>query len=221
MEWLKLSAKFTRDPKIVALSSKARWAYLHSLCEVADLETDGLYALPGKPSAAARELVGAGLWERVADGLYRIPVWAKWNPTKAQLDARRNASSNAARKRWASPQEPEPHSDPQSETDADIDREVDVENTPSASAEGKAGDDLGKTLLASDSQAQYLLEKLIDWDTEWRAIGNGGLIKLGRKYGAAIVTTALGFMREEYPVGVMQPYPYLESVCVRVQGLAS
>jgi hypothetical protein len=218
VEWFKLSAKFTRDPKIIALSPKARWAYLHSLCEIADHESDGLYRPEGKPNTISRELVTAGLWVPAAGGEYRVPVWTKWNPTKAQLDAKRNASSNAARKRWAQPRQPDSHS----QSDAEVDREVDVENPPSASAEGKRGrtenQALASVLLDADGRAQDLVRKLVEWDPAWaKATTNGALIGLGKVYGADVVLTALGFMREEFPNAIGAPYPYLESVCVRIQ----
>lgn len=216
MQWLKLSAKFTRDPKIGALPLKVRWAYLHSLCEVADLETDGVYRFEG-PAAVAAALVAAGLWEPTNGG-YLIPVWGKWNPSKAQLDAKRIASSNAARKRWAGPREPEPHSG----TDADLDTGSDSENLPSASAEGKRertqNQNLAAILLDADGRAQHLVRKLVDADPAWaKATTNGALIGLGNTYGADVVLTALGFMREEFPEAIGQPYPYLESVCIRIQ----
>lgn len=98
-------------------------------------------------------------------------------------------------------------------------------NHPSASAEGKTAGDAGtkssnqilaEILLDSSSTAQHLLRGLIAIDESWAEIDNAVLVKLGTKYGGEAVTMALGDLKDERR-GDVDPYPYLESVCVRVR----
>jgi hypothetical protein len=92
----------------------------------------------------------------------------------------------------------------------------------SASAEGKSAPKTTNQILASilldeSSTAQHFLRRLVEVDERWAEITPGVLIKLGRTYGAPTLVEALGYMREEGRGGI-DPYPYLESVCVRIDG---
>jgi hypothetical protein len=83
---------------------------------------------------------------------------------------------------------------------------------------------LAEALLDSSSTAQYLLSRLGD---EWEAVTPAVLMKLGKRYGAAVVTDALRGIRmqvggtplyqraELYIVGmtIHNPVGYLETVC--------
>ena len=62
----------------------------------------------------------------------------------------------------------------------------------------------------------YLLGRLQDDNPAWKSVTPGAVQKLAARYGFEAVTTALRDMRQELPPGVKRPYPYLESVCVRI-----
>lgn len=80
----------------------------------------------------------------------------------------------------------------------------------------KGDKELAEALLDSSSSAQYLLGRLVDADDKWEGITNGALMKLGRRYGARVVITALGFMREEEGAGAESAFALLDAVCRRV-----
>jgi hypothetical protein len=78
---------------------------------------------------------------------------------------------------------------------------------------------LAEALLDPSSTAQYLLSRL---GGEWEAVTPAVLMKLGKRYGAAVVTDALRSVRmmdtEAERIGgaalvVRNPVGYLEGVC--------
>jgi hypothetical protein len=104
VEWFKLSSKLPRDPKWKNLSPRAKVTLIEWACEVAEHETDGVFHLgKARPPSEVKELLAQGLVEKHPNG-YLIPAYLKWNRTKAEMDAdrnaRRNAASKAARTRW-------------------------------------------------------------------------------------------------------------------------
>jgi hypothetical protein len=84
---------------------------------------------------------------------------------------------------------------------------------------------LAEALLDPSSTAQYLLSRLGD---EWEAVTPAVLMKLGKRYGAAVVTDALRSIRMQpgftttaaYKYRLDNPVGYLEVVCREVEGAA-
>lgn len=80
---------------------------------------------------------------------------------------------------------------------------------------------LAEALLAPDSRAQYLLGRLSErTDETWAEVTPAVLIRLGRKYGAGPVVDALGQCWADGRCP-MAPYPYLESICIRLSEAVS
>ena len=111
MSWFKLDDRIFDNPKIAALSDRAKVAYLESGTYCARELTDGFVPLNKAKAIAGttralKELV-PGLWEPVAGG-YRIHDYLDYNPTrekvladKAALSKRRSeAGSKGAAVRW-------------------------------------------------------------------------------------------------------------------------
>jgi hypothetical protein len=77
---------------------------------------------------------------------------------------------------------------------------------------------LAEALLDPSSTAQYLLSRLGD---EWDVVTPAVLMKLGKRYGAAVVTDALRSVRLiQNTAPVENPVGYLETVCREVQAIA-
>jgi hypothetical protein len=107
MVWVKLDDRFAEHPKVESLSDSAFRAHVWALCYCGRNETDGFV-----PDGAARrrvaagdvgELVGARLWDP-APGGFVVHDFLAHNPTKAEIDSRREARSEAGKKgaarRW-------------------------------------------------------------------------------------------------------------------------
>jgi hypothetical protein len=92
MTWVKLSDDFPQNPKVIGLSTAAKWRYVNGLCYAAQYKTDGVIAAKAIRSIASakvkRELLEAGLWHETAAGV-QIHDFLTYNPSRAQLDARR------------------------------------------------------------------------------------------------------------------------------------
>jgi hypothetical protein len=208
MDYWKVYVTLRDDPKWLGLSDRAKVAYIEAGCWSAHHETDGVLAPGLVSSKVLPELIASGLVDDTETGMV-IHGWGNRQVTKAQLDAKRTAARKAARTRWGNPQ-------PDATSNAEV--EVEVEEQEPKSAESKTATAiLAAALLDDSSRAQHLLRTLVKTDPAWMVVTNGALMKLGRTYGADVVTTALGFMREEFPDAIGKPYPYLESVCVRIQ----
>ena len=110
MAWFKVDDRLWSHPKwmMLPIEAKALWVSAGSYCAMH--ETDGeisrqtlAIVLPNsRQTRAANALVEAGLWEQESDG-YRFHEWAEYQPTKAQLDAERQATKERV-KRWRNSQ---------------------------------------------------------------------------------------------------------------------
>jgi len=103
--YVPLDVNYADDPKIVEAGPDAELLYLRALALAKRLEDDGIIHrghlrrlgadLPAVNrgtlvDAIADRLVVTGLWTEHPDG-YRITSWLDWNPSAAELDARRAA----------------------------------------------------------------------------------------------------------------------------------
>lgn len=103
MVWVKLDDGFPDHEKVVGLSDGAFRAYVTALCGSARVLTDGRI---GKErikvwiGAARRvdELLNAGLLERDEDGELRIHDYLRFNPSRAQVLAEREAAAERMRR---------------------------------------------------------------------------------------------------------------------------
>jgi hypothetical protein len=102
MPWAKVDDQFTDHVKVVGLSLAARGMWLCGLVYAARRSTDGFIpaSIPQREAAGedaapyVQELLDAGLWDR-ADGGYQIHDYLKYNPSKADTTAKREAISAA------------------------------------------------------------------------------------------------------------------------------
>lgn len=108
MSWLRIDDRFSRHPKVTALSFKDRWTWMDVLCFCATYRTDGW--LPANvremvPGASAKFLAACADLELldVEHGEYRVHDWSTYapkDPTAAERQAawrrKRNASSNGS-----------------------------------------------------------------------------------------------------------------------------
>lgn len=117
MPWAKLDDRFHTNPKVLKVWTTNPAALgLHALAMsyCAGEQTDGVIpmgflalVMPGEKAreAAVRRLLDAGLWQ-VLGTEYVIHDWLKYNPSKAETEAKARARSDAGRKgasaRWGS-----------------------------------------------------------------------------------------------------------------------
>lgn len=117
MTWFRVDDSFPSHPKVLAIPRGATrmravglWTALGAWC--AQQLTDGRFgrhmvAEQGGTPADARQLVEVGLWEVTSDG-YAFHDWADWQPTRAQVEADREAARarmrTARNKRRSSPE---------------------------------------------------------------------------------------------------------------------
>lgn len=102
MPWVRLDDRFPSHRKVSLLSDRAFRLYVSALCWSAENLTEGhipdenltRIAHVRSTKAAAKELEGRGLWERVHDG-WQIHDYLDYNRTRAQVQAERE--NNAAR----------------------------------------------------------------------------------------------------------------------------
>jgi len=101
MSWFKVDDKFWSSPEALACSLGAigLWTRAGSYC--ADQLTDGTVTkqtlkLLGSRKQYADNLVGSGLWSTTNDG-YIFNNWAKFQPTKAEVLAKRERLAQAGR----------------------------------------------------------------------------------------------------------------------------
>jgi hypothetical protein len=110
--WAKLSDDFHSHRRVASSSLEAIGLYAKALSYVARYLTDGLVdegyvrrEIPGKQrrKRIVAELLESGLWE-IAEGGYTIRSYLKHNPTREQVEAKREAQSRGGRKamqrRW-------------------------------------------------------------------------------------------------------------------------
>lgn len=92
LEWCKLYATFSTDPKVIGLSDKAFRRYVDAMCYCTLHETDGLFPL--RVDKASRELQDAGLID--SDG--RVHGWGSRQRSRADLDHEREVSRQRQRR---------------------------------------------------------------------------------------------------------------------------
>lgn len=103
--YAQLSCEFTRDPRMIAAGWQARAVYVEAMLYCRENLTDGLidrlaliFWMPDMPVKARAKLldrladVGA---LAIVDQGWRFPshVWSKWNPSKADVEAKREAEA--------------------------------------------------------------------------------------------------------------------------------
>lgn len=95
--WIRLDDGFASHPKLLRCDAEARWLYIAGLCHAARYLTDGhllstdainLAARLKRPKVAIRQLVSAGLWEKVTDG-FVVHDYLTYNPSRKQIEAQR------------------------------------------------------------------------------------------------------------------------------------
>lgn len=102
MPWVRLDDRFPSHRKVALLSDRAFRLYVSALCWASENLTEGkildreltLVARVRGMKAAATELEGAQLWDRLDDG-WQIHDYLEYNPDRAKVKAERE--SNAAR----------------------------------------------------------------------------------------------------------------------------
>ena len=102
MTWFKVDDTVWCHPKFLMLSDAAQSLWLRAGAWSAQTLTDGdvpsiaMTLLRGTDDAA-EELVASGLWERADDG-YRFHDWLKYQPSKDDVVAKRDATAKRVRK---------------------------------------------------------------------------------------------------------------------------
>src|SRR5690625_2234283 len=96
MVWFKVDDNFAFHPKTIAATNAAigLWVRAGSWCGANLTEgrlPAGLIGTLGGHKRDARKLVEVGLWDEVEGG-YQFRNWAEFQPTKAQVDAEREAN---------------------------------------------------------------------------------------------------------------------------------
>ncbi|MGV9668058.1 hypothetical protein [Nocardia niigatensis] len=125
MTWFKVDDKFWSSPERLGTSNAAIGAWVTAGSYCADQLTDGVVSknarkMLGIRPGLASELVERGLWIAHENGDVSFKNWSKFNPSKADVEARRNRLREAGRaggKRSGESRRGE-KSDPEPEADA-------------------------------------------------------------------------------------------------------
>ena len=101
MPWFKVDDGFHGHPKVIGLSASAVGLWLLAGTWAAQYLTDGkvpsgMVPRFGGSADDASELVASGLWH-VSDGGYSFHEWAKYQPTKEDVEAEREAARERMR----------------------------------------------------------------------------------------------------------------------------
>lgn len=110
MPWAGFDDKFPKHPKIIRLSDQAFRLHVSGICYVAEHLTDGLVDADMVPLLMPRyrpryltELVERAIWVQHGQ-VYVIHDYLDWNPSRAQVEERREQKRKAGRKgaqlRW-------------------------------------------------------------------------------------------------------------------------
>ncbi|HET7486849.1 MAG TPA: hypothetical protein VFJ85_02905 [Acidimicrobiales bacterium] len=118
MAWVRLDEAFPDHPKVARAGPLASWLHVCALAYCNRLLTDGfvpsaqvakladLSEVRATALQLAERLVDVGMWTREAGG-FRIHDFGDYQPTKAQVEAERQAKAAAGRKgarsRWSKP----------------------------------------------------------------------------------------------------------------------
>lgn len=110
MAWFKIDDNLWAHPKFLGLSAPAFRLWVRSGAYSAQHLTDGIVtkemlAILGGTRRHCDELWAAGLWEKIADGGYRFHDWADYQPSKADVKARREATRQRVNE-WRQKQKP-------------------------------------------------------------------------------------------------------------------
>jgi hypothetical protein len=102
MTWFKVDDRFHSHPKVLGLSLAAAGLWVRAGSWCAAHETDGhlnkaLLRTFKAPPRLAQELVNAGLWRAEVDG-FSFKNWIEFQPTSAQLEQKRLATSRRVSK---------------------------------------------------------------------------------------------------------------------------
>ncbi|WP_067565937.1 hypothetical protein [Nocardia acidivorans] len=102
MTWFKVDDKFWSSPERLAASYAALGAWVTAGSYCADQLTDGIVSknaqkMLGIRPKIARELVEIGLWLDHENGSFLFKNWSKYNPSKVQVEARRERLRDAGR----------------------------------------------------------------------------------------------------------------------------
>lgn len=224
MTWVKLDDGFPRHPKLIGLPADVKWAYIEALCYCGQYLTDGLFPAEGVIARKhADRLCKAGLVD-VEDGQYLIHDYLHYNPSRVEVEAEREKKRAAgkaggrasARARAQAHAEP-PASDVLEELPNPVpSRPVPVGESQSSAVAAKRRDAMYEVLISDDSVAADLRRKLISRQPEWGRLNDKALLKLGHDFGPETVIAALGRIYETPPLPE-EPYPYLLTICRRIE----
>ena len=135
-------------------------------------------------------VLAAGLWHDSPGG-YAVHDYLDFNPSRSQTLAKRNASSNAARKRWAS------------------------QPDDASSIQTVLGDGTGSKDDPRPTHDQIYLVEQIEalWQPRKGKLTIPGVVRLNQEFGVGAVTSALrqvhGFPPEE---AIQSPYAYVSAI---------
>jgi hypothetical protein len=105
--WIRVSANYQMDPRIITAGAQAELVYIRALALSRQMGTDGHISAEhdkhltrglARPNLIMPKLVAVDLWEECADG-WRVPSdrWEKWQTTEAEYQAQ--VEGNAERQR--------------------------------------------------------------------------------------------------------------------------
>lgn len=104
MPWTKLDDGFYMHPKIVTVGNAGAGLYCRALAYCAAHLTDGevpgpmAAVLAGGDDELLQALVDVGLWRREPDGSYLIPDYLDLNPSRADVEERRERQRQGGQK---------------------------------------------------------------------------------------------------------------------------
>jgi hypothetical protein len=100
--WIRLSANYQMDPRIITAGAQAELVYIRALALSRQMGTDGHVSAEhaqhltrglGRPALLMPKLVAVELWEGCSDG-WQVPAdrWEKWQTTEAEWRAQADAA---------------------------------------------------------------------------------------------------------------------------------
>jgi hypothetical protein len=207
MDYWKVYVTLRDDPKWLRLSDKAKIAWVEVGCWSAHHETDGQLSPGLIPAKLLTELVVAGFIDECREG-HVLHNWLPRQRSHAELENdRRKARELRANVGRTSPDgsgERRPTGAERSLTEVEVEVERSSKANTAAPNPGAVSEDW-----------IYLLDQLLRKD--WFGLSFAVLKKLERTYGHAIVDQALREVHGYTESPPLRAYPYLESVCVRIQ----
>lgn len=230
-----IKPEFWQHPKVMAVSRDARLLFLGLLNEVDDegrmrwsAKRVAGVVFPGDEDVNGVEveawtvaLEQAGLVIRYADQhgpLLAIPGFSEHQRVDRASPSRLPQPpepSTSPRRAFVEPStSPRRVLDEPSSTEEEgngREGEREVEQEPESAAEPRVVE------MFSD-RAVYFVDRLQQHDeAAWSSFGYPALVKLGKKYGPAVVAEALSYAYEERATNVEHGYPLVEAICKRIQ----